>query len=481
MRFNKSDIKKMAVECLSVLKNKGMLNEISMQDAFNKFYMDKIYPQEWAVISNGVQNMTPFHKAALDIIANCGDMNTRANIVRLVATTWDRYPDLRKTLADGAKNKSFTDPETLNKFVETVVNSGAPQTKGKRAEKGLVVLFENDKVLVTCTTSYSASKKYYGDTHWCTASGVDGELSGFKMFKQYTEDGYFLLQFVPKEDRTLSFQAQVSSNGYIEVVFDYYDTERYEPDFSTKMFEYGLDIDEFLGNIDYDMLIDETEKNCSEEEKYWTKLDEEYTEKARNELIACIKSDKFFELVKAVTNYRNGGKKEEYLQNIAGKLFISNVLNNIPCGTIVTKVAISNFVRWEEAEKTGIFTRNAYNYITRAEQDDDTSGDILILIYLFDKDLNNIATYFGWNIHMCKNVMWFNQGDPTWDGDEERTFVSLIDGQELAKGYCHLIGNPPTQVEVSKHEWGQKTVVGYIDPETGKMSKQSLNRLTRIQ
>ena len=473
MKLYESDIKKMVRECLGVLKKKRMLNEISMQAAYDKFYSGKLTPDEWNSFSSGAENMTPFHKAALDVITNCKNESERFKAVVNVGQVWAQRKDIRKALVDGAKNATFKDVKSLLNFIDNLVIHGTPQTKNMRAEKGLVVLLENDKILVTCTTSYSASRKYYGDSHWCTASGIDGEMDGYKAFLDYVQcDGGLLIQFVPKLDRSKSYQIHYSC-GNIECVFDYYDEEVDECDFCDEMLEkYGLDVEEFLDNIDNNTLMTETCNNVTQEDDYWTNLSQNYINKARNELAQCIASQNFLELVSAVA--ASNGERPD-LVSIANHFFMHR-RTFARCGNLVTKVMLTSRLSQEEAVRYGILTKNAYNYISRAESDDDVNGDLLYLYFITTKDGKIIKYYFGHDDEIVDNVLYFHKGNPYWDEDGPGVFVSIYDGKKLAEGRPKYYGRSHKIMvyeDIDMNNQGVGQVIACIDTISAELADTS--------
>lgn len=212
MRLSNVDIRKMVAECFSRI----LLNEISVQDAYGRFYAKTIPQDIWNTFMSGVDKMTPFHKRVADIIAklmSSRDVTKSEEIAKYAAAAWNKGPIVQQYLVNAVK-EDFPDckDEMIWQFLFHIVKKSRANDKERYTEEefldgGLVKLYDDEELLVTCTLSYTASHKYYHDSHWCTASGTDGEWDGYKMFCNYT-GMYILLQFVDKRNRERSFQLQ---------------------------------------------------------------------------------------------------------------------------------------------------------------------------------------------------------------------------------------------------------------------------------
>jgi hypothetical protein len=155
-------------------------------------------------------------------------------------------------------------------------------TEAKFCENGLVKIYEDDTILVTCTTSYSASKKYYGDTHWCTASDIAGRYDGFQKFVEYTTDeNACLVQFVPKADRTKAIQAQFYDDGWSESICDFYDKTKEVEDIVALFDNEKTGHDVIKYKIPYSDLCRETEKAVDNESDYWNSKSKSFFEKQK--------------------------------------------------------------------------------------------------------------------------------------------------------------------------------------------------------
>lgn len=300
-------------------KERKLVTEIKVTDAYARFYNGKIPQDIYAALMKGTDKMTPFHKMCLDsLMAYYSNKETKSDYwdsqllpwAKNIGHKWSAASnDARQFLLRYIESRSFIDSTPL--YFERLVDitnkilSKQGHTEGSYCDRGLVKLYENDKVLVTCTTSYSASKKYYGDTHWCTASDIGGNYNGFKMFGDYTcnneyEDNMILVQFVDKENREKTIQVAFEEGLCIYQACDFFDHELDEEDVNNYLDEViGLDNLEYI--IPWDELCEKTRQMYNEEYEYWQektvtfikKVNKDIKEKAKNgeydsEMIAGI-------------------------------------------------------------------------------------------------------------------------------------------------------------------------------------------------
>ena len=262
-----SMVKDMARSCVNILTE-----AISSADAYQRFYKDIVSPEQWEALMKGAPMMTPLHKVVLDIIKDDGWDNELAELTIRAWNTLDG--DGRKYLIDlinGAvsRNEGWLKCKGSVKNLLKHALEAPYHTEVKFSDNGLVKLYEDDKILVTCTLSYAASKKYYGDTHWCTASDITGRYNGFRMFWRYTEDeGGVLIQFVPKEDRRGAIQAHFYEDGSDGDVCDFFDRPVTLAD-AILLFESPEIANAVLESIPYIELFDKTLQMVDYERRYW--------------------------------------------------------------------------------------------------------------------------------------------------------------------------------------------------------------------
>lgn len=256
---------------------KGRLDEISSADAYKRFYEGKIPEEAFKAIMVGTDKMTPYHKYALDLAIKSEDEGNGQNILdacKKIGEAWylsnQDARQLMLSFVDYPKLKSFD----IYKFAEKATNISEKKnhTENGYSSAGYKVLVETDNALVTCTTSYAANKKYYGDSHWCTASDVFGHYNGFNMFGSYVGDSC-LIQFVNKQDREGdTLQAQIDTDGDVCVVCDFNDDEKGFSALAEWIYKnlHGWDYWDLIHSFDLKSLAAETSANYQEETDYWT-------------------------------------------------------------------------------------------------------------------------------------------------------------------------------------------------------------------
>ena len=226
MKLTNNDIKTMVLECI---KSLTFLNEAKAIDVYTRYYADSIPKEWWDEMTKGTENITPFHRKVADSIkkywAACdkdseGTKEYLFNVCKLAQEAWNSSITAQQFLTNAAREDYYKfDASWLESFLRQV-KLAKNYSENEFIDKGLFKIYEDNKLLVTCTLSYSASHRYYGDSHWCTSSDIAGEYNGFEMFKNYTVEEYsdsnesaILVQFVDKQNREGSYQIQVYSPG----------------------------------------------------------------------------------------------------------------------------------------------------------------------------------------------------------------------------------------------------------------------------
>lgn len=302
--LTEGDIKSMAKTCV-----RRLLNEISSVDAYNKFYAGKIPEEQYKKVMTGAPTMTKLHKRVLDIIAMSGwDEEMVTNLVKLWTTgsndakayAISMMPDSKVSDYGTEEGRSY-DAIGMANFLAKVLNM-RNHTEAGFVKNGLHVILDNDDILITCTTSYAASMKYYGDSHWCTASDVGGRYNGFKMFGEYTgrdEEGWHeysaLIQMVDKHDRNDSIQMCVTEDGEVDSACWFDDKPIRDDDERGGLDDYlqkfGFrSIDDFLDSNLLSILINETEKCYEEEAPFWEKKSEQVFMKKKAKFVENCKN-----------------------------------------------------------------------------------------------------------------------------------------------------------------------------------------------
>lgn len=305
-------------------KERKLVTEIKVTDAYARFYDGKIPQDIYTALMKGTDKMTPFHKLCLDsLIDYYSNRESESDSWTDQLLPWakeigDKWSaannDARQFLLRYIESRSFTDNAPLNfQRLANITNkilSKQGHTEGNYCDRGLVKLYENDKVLVTCTTSYSASKKYYGDTHWCTASDIGGNYNGFKMFGDYTcnneyEDNMILVQFVDKENREKTIQVAFEDGLCIYQACDFFDHELDEEDVKNYINEViGLDNLERI--IPWDELCEKTCQMYDEEYEYWEEKTITLIRKVNSDIKEKVKNGEYdSEMIAGITKAIN--------------------------------------------------------------------------------------------------------------------------------------------------------------------------------
>ena len=283
------------------------LNEISTADAYQRFYKDKVPTDVWNTLMDGAKNMTPFHKLMLDYITS-GQFSRQdvATIANLSYEIWNKS-DLCRQFVVNAVNSKFSGlkPDKLIGFLATVKDQ-IGYSEAEYIDSGFVKLFENERMLVTATLTYAANKKYYGDSHWCTASDVGGRYNGWKMFKRYgPSNGSVLIQLVDKQDRNNTLQVSYYENGEIDTACNFFDesvsvieVENFVEDIG------GIGYNELMRKINLETLVNETEAKSEDEDSYWKMKTEEYLNKGYEAVKKVMAAQEFSDLmIESIKHY----------------------------------------------------------------------------------------------------------------------------------------------------------------------------------
>ena len=269
---------------MEMTKETTLINEaISVANAYAKFYSTKLTEEEYNAAVNGTVNMTPYHKALLDamITAKENGFENWLFLAKECGNIWaNSDANIRQLLLKAVKSNELN-PKNLNGFYEKSLEISQTKavTKAQVANNGLITLYEDEKVLITCTTTYSASHKFYADSHWCTASDIYGQYNGYCMFLNYTtRENSCLIQIVPKNYRMQMFQMQSGLYGPGQIC----DFDDNGCDFEEMTNNLGLiipNITEILENLttedEIKKLIWRTKVESKEDSKYWIPKTEE--------------------------------------------------------------------------------------------------------------------------------------------------------------------------------------------------------------
>lgn len=282
LHLTHNDIREMVYETVNRLNDRGMLMEISTADAFTRFYQGKIPPKYYNALMAGADQMTPLHKMAADYLvqAYVGKKYAKMkSLVELVSNFWNTANNESKQyvirVCKEEANSIKSDPDELRKIV-TQLASMKSHSEGSYTERGFEVLYEDDKVIVTCTKSYSSSCHHYGRSHWCTASDQFGEYDGFEMFKRYTvQSRAILVQFVVKGHQSKTCQAQIMLyNSNYGQICNWEDDGMSSSELCKLLIKYGIDFHSINQNYirpNVERLCRETKEIVDDEEVYYVR------------------------------------------------------------------------------------------------------------------------------------------------------------------------------------------------------------------
>ena len=180
-------------------EQRQMLNEISTRDAYERFYKTTMPKEVYYLLMRGTEKMTPFHKSILDVYTQDIDNETAIETAKAVSDFWKNLSPEGKQYAITYLAGKFPSWKYLPERLRDA-SKKKYYTEANYISNGFVILRDDDKVRVSCTLSYAASRRYFGDSKWCTASDIGGRRNGYEMFRDYT-DGCCLIQFIPKNDR----------------------------------------------------------------------------------------------------------------------------------------------------------------------------------------------------------------------------------------------------------------------------------------
>lgn len=294
--LNEAQIKVLVKEMLC---STGSINEISSADAYNKFYSNKFSKEQYDRLMTNAPTMTPIHKVVLDYMIRVGGWD--GELVNALVKLWTEGSENAKRYAIDSLPSTPAERNGMGRWqIEGILNHAIKAkhfTEGEFTQGGYHILKETPSYRITCTTSYSASKKYFGASHWCTASDVGGHFNGFRMFGNYTGTGddapdepAILVQITNKEDPKKAIQVQVFDDGTTGDIckFDgssisYNALMKF---LANEGFEGESLIDIIGGDDVYRELLEKTQESYSEECSYWDKRYEDALNKKRQKMMS---------------------------------------------------------------------------------------------------------------------------------------------------------------------------------------------------
>ena len=331
MIISESEIRLMVNNCFRLL-----LEATLASDVYNKYYKDIIPENIWNTLFEGCPTMTPFHRRVADTIARelktdrqrvengeveeyfYEDILRHSLIVAQLAAEIYNSGEYAKQFIINTANEDFTAYQyvsTLEDFLRKAKNS-KQFSENEFINNCLYKAYEDANLLVTVTLSYSASHKYYGDSHWCTASGIGGRWNGFDMFKSYVNTGYneenwnLLAQFVDKNDRMKSYQACINPEGRATTICNFMDRQKQWIDIEDHFGEEAAN--EALRVImeNYSTLIAKTAEMVKAEDTYYEFSNYQYVSHNIKKVTDKMKTKEFEQAV--IDEYNEYGRWDEY-------------------------------------------------------------------------------------------------------------------------------------------------------------------------
>ena len=431
MIIRENDIRKMVSETA-----RRILSEISVRDAYQRFYKDNVPEAAYSALMKGTDLMTPFHKLMLDTYVK-GDTTDEdlANAGNLWSSASN---EARQYLVNAAKeDKEYYAENTWR--VRSLINkvgSMKSHTENSFSQRGLEVLYKDENVMVTCTKSYTASHKTYGDSHWCTASDIFGNYNGFEMFVRYTlDDGNnILVQFIDltnKENNSYQVQYGVwHDNTDEEEICNWYDNQCKIESVIAMLKSHGVDYQQIKSEyIDKNAarLVDETRDNLADENDYYTRKRRVRERKVFKEIKKKYNSQDF--RAKALEAIKSSMAKKHQVSFGDGVSYIEQTINilSINGGATgeITYVATVEYAGCDENEQ---------ELITQLMDEDysDNYADYysaLTQTWLLNKDFNIIAVHQGCYGGKKDNIIRIKT-EPQWGNDI--ALVNAANGKVVA-------------------------------------------------
>ena len=252
-----------------------MLTEISAEDAYAKFY-SKIPKDDFDKIVNFYGKFDSIVKFILKGIMTWG-MSTD-ECISILAKYKALNNKARIIISDKIKKNEYSD---IEEFIDDINNEEnlIKNTKSGLSKNGYEVLYKDENWILTATYTYEANHKYFGYTHWCTASDRLGSYDGYEYFLEYT-NGEALLQITNATNKNETYQLEATKQGrHLEVsqICDIKDTSM---DFAELK---GIVGDEIFFIIDQklQMCIDKTRSMKYDEKVYQESMEKQLEERKK--------------------------------------------------------------------------------------------------------------------------------------------------------------------------------------------------------
>lgn len=267
----------------------SVLNEINAEDAYNKFYS--------SINIDDYNNLVSAYGGKFDsiikFILNCiksGDCSVDEALGFISKYRDKNLPNqIRIEINNKTKSGEYENFIDIEEDLNSMLKNGVATLKTYQ-EEGYTVLYDDERYLLTCTTTYAANHHYYGNSKWCTASDRLGRYDGWMYFLRYTLnsndafDNYpdienltpfcILAQFVDKFKKQ-TYQMQVGNTGFGQIC----DFEDNSIDTSVFLQVFPKQLYDILWK-NFDSLLNLQRTNFNKELKYQQSKDD-YVEKKR--------------------------------------------------------------------------------------------------------------------------------------------------------------------------------------------------------
>ena len=339
----------------------SVLNEISAEDAYVKFYSDipkKIFDELLTMYGGKFDFLFKFVVNNLKESPFGSNFNYAKSFLSLYKTVEN---NVRIAFLNRLKNGEYEDLIDAIQGIKDIQEQGVSTVKTRQNE-GYVEIYNDDKYLLTATLTYESSQHFYGKSKWCTASDRFGRYDGWYYFLSYIfsvdyvrSDNIYdnlgtknyplkciLVQFTDKT-KNETYQAQVFSNGNIGQICDFKDNSIDNEEFEQQIFP--IKVREVL-NREIPKLMDMEKKYFEIEYKYQTSRNEyvEEKRKANEEKNRMLRRKMLSELAE------EGRKKLKFIQTKFYSVVNSNLIYNK--NFIKQIIKNSSYIKNVIAEKT---------------------------------------------------------------------------------------------------------------------------------
>ena len=227
----------------------SILNEISAEDAYSKFYTNLSRD-----VFNGIVNAYggKFDNLIKVVLKSVMEKSCGLKDAYSFLDEYKNAPnEVRIAFLNNFKSGEYEDVLDMMQGLSELMKNGVNTAK-KRREGGYVELYNDNDYLLTCTLTYEASQHYYGKSKWCTASDRFGKYDGWYFFLSYVFDisdirgnykelgtrypvSCVLVQFTDKSQNN-TYQIQYGGNDYYGQICDFEDRSVDEEDFLSHIF-----------------------------------------------------------------------------------------------------------------------------------------------------------------------------------------------------------------------------------------------------